>query len=109
MIPSATSGYDSLQDSNTPTAPPPYSHFDLRPAGFVPQQVPEHSYPMPQAIPLHNQTAIHIPQIAQAERPSRCFCCCCSCPFWVCALIIALVSKTTNTNNIFTLILGGYY
>lgn len=94
-----STGYDTLD--NGPTAPPPYSAFQQhsvqQPFSAANQMYPQFIQP----IQLPRQTTVQFPEgrvnnHVRVTHARDCCCCCCSCPFWVCCLIIGLVSSARN-------------
>lgn len=111
-------GYDSL-NGGAPSAPPPppydftfgsqninpppppalgtHNHYVTGQSMVQNGRMPSHTYTYG-GRPSTTQTTIHIARpmtvpTYQTRRDDRdCCCCCCTCPFWVCCLIMALVS-----------------
>lgn len=114
-------GYDSLGSgfqNQIPTAPPPPYDFNFGSQTFGAPPPPPlattgqyvsapplrqngniSAQPYSYGRPTTTQTTIHIARplgvpisTYHRKEDSDCCCCCCTCPFWVCCLLMALVS-----------------
>jgi len=109
--------YNTLEETG-PSAPPPsygapsyvqpYSNMQSYPQtqSFSQMQPGYPVGPAYQTVQLPPHLATTSVTVGGRESGRECCCCCCTCPFWVCCLMIVLVSSTNISTSELTAFLS---